>query len=104
MDYKLLDRMSFHELTECLDFVLEKIKTIEAEVGRDADDPRLDRLYLTANKIVVRMNSLVQKGKVHSSAETIATWNKQLMPRYEQGYEKYLDTFQDEDILLDSGE
>ena len=103
MNYKMLDRMNFHELTECLDYVLEKIKTIEDAVGRGADDPRLDRLYLTANKIVVRMNELVQEGRVTSSPEKLALWNKQL-PRYEQGYEKYLDTFQDEEILFDSGE
>ena len=103
MNYKLLDRMGFQELTKCLDFVLEKIKTLEDEVGKDADDPRLDQLYLTANKIVVRMNALVQQGSVPSSAENIEVWNKQ-MPKYERDYDKYLDTFQDEDILFDSGE
>ena len=103
MNYKLLDRMSFQDLTKCLDYVLEKIKTIEDQVGRDADDPRLDRLYLTANKIIVRMNELVQQGSVTPSAENLAVWNKQ-MPKYQQGYEKYLDTFQDEDTLFDSEE
>ena len=102
MNYELLDRMGFHELTKCLDFVLEKINTIEDEVGKDADDPRLDRLYLTAHKIIVRMNALIQQGSVPSSAENLAVWNKQI-PKYEQSYEKYLDTFQDEEILIDSG-
>ena len=101
MNYKMLDRMSFQELTKCLDYVLEKIKTIEDQVGRDADDPRLDRLYLTAHKIIVRMNALVQEGSVPSSAENLAVWNQQ-MPGYEQDYQKYLDTFQDEDILFDT--
>ena len=103
MNYESLDRMSFHDLTQCLDWVLEKIKTIEDAVGKDADDPRLDRLYLTANKIIVRMNALVQEGSVRSSGENIAEWNKQ-MPGYERVYEKYIDTFQDEDTLFDSGE
>jgi hypothetical protein len=101
MKYELLDRMSFHELAECLEYVLEKIKTIEAEVGKNADDPRLDRLYLTANKIIVRLNALVQQGNVRPSAENLTVWNE-LMPKYERGYERYLDTLQDEDILFDS--
>ena len=103
MNYELLNRMGFHDLTECLDYVLEKIKTIEDEVGRDADDLRLDRLYFTANKIIVRMNALVKQGSVRPSAETMAVSNE-LMPKYEKGYERYLDTFQDEEILIDSGE
>ena len=102
MNYEMLDRMGFQDLRKCLEFVLEKIKTIEDEVGRGADDPRLDRLYLTANKIIVRMNALVQQGSVPSSAENMTVWNK-LMPRYEKNYEKYLDTFQDEEVLFDSG-
>ena len=101
MDYGKLDRMGFHDLTECLDFVLEKINTIEAEVGKDADDPRLDRLFLVANKIIVRMNALVQQGNVPASAEHLSDWKKQI-PEYEEGYQKYLDTFQDEEILFDT--
>ncbi len=103
MDYTKLDRMGFNDLRECLEFVLEKITTIEDEVGKDADDPRLDRLFLTANKIIVRMNALVQNGSVPTSAENLAEWNKQ-MPGYERGYQKYLDTFQDEEILIDTGD
>ena len=102
MDYKMLDRMGFHALTECLDFVLEKIQTIEDEVGKDSYDPRLDRMYLVSNKIIVRMNTLVQQGSVPTSAENLAVWNQQI-PEYGKSYEKYLDTFQDEEILFDSG-
>jgi hypothetical protein len=101
MDYRKLDRMSFHDLNECLGYVLNQIRHIKDEIPKGQDDPRLDLLYVAANKIITRMNSIVQQGGFSSDDRT--KWNK-LMPKYEQDYEKYTDTFLDDDIVLDSRE
>jgi hypothetical protein len=101
MDYTKLDRMSFKDLTECLDYVLNQIRRIEDEIPKGQDDPRLDLLYVASNKIIKRMNSVVQQGGF--SSDDRAKWNK-LMPKYEQDYEKYTDTFLDDDVVLDSRE
>jgi len=97
MDYRKLDHMSFHDLNECLDYVLNQIRRIEDEIPKGQDDPRLDLLYVAADKIIKRMNSVVQQGGF--SSDDRAKWNK-LMPKYEQDYEKYTDTFLDDDIVL----
>ena len=91
--------MGFKDLAECLDYVLDQIGRIEDEIPKGQDDPRLDFLYVAANKIIVRMNTLVQE-RGDSSNEQIAHWNK-LIPKYEKDYEKYTDTFLDDDIVLD---
>jgi hypothetical protein len=101
VDYTKLDHMSFHDLNECLEYVLKQIRRVEDEIPKGQEDPRLDLLYAAANKIIQRMNSVVQQGGF--SSEDRAKWNK-LMPKYEQDYEKYTDTFLDDDIVLDSGE
>ena len=61
------------------------------------DDPRLDMLCAVANKIIMRMDSIV---RTYASPEAIAQWDK-AMAGYEERFEKYSDTLLDEDILLD---
>jgi hypothetical protein len=94
-----LDRMSFGDLNESLDYVLEKIKQIEAELDEGEDDPRLDMLYVVANKIITRMDAIMREhGRSHP--EALAQWNK-VMEGYEERFEKYADTLLEEDTLLD---
>lgn len=94
-----LDRMNFGDLDRSLDYVLERIYKIEADLPEGEDDPRLDMFYVLANKIVMRMNSIIhQHGR--SFPEALARWNK-AMDGYEERFEKYADTFLEEDTLLD---
>ena len=93
-----LPDMSFSELNQALENVLEKIGTIEDALAEGEDDLRLDRLYGVANKIVERMDSLV---RARASPEALAQWTS-VMAGYEERFEKYTDTLLDEDILLDS--
>jgi len=89
--------MSFRELNQSLEIVLEKIGTIEDNLAEGEDDLRLDRLYGLANKIVERMDSIVRAG---ASPEALAQWNT-VMASYEKRFEKYTDTLLEEDTLLD---
>jgi hypothetical protein len=97
-DEKLLNRMNFGDLNQSLDYVLERIGEIEDELSEGEDDPRLDRLYVLANKIITRMDSIVRES---GSPEALAQWNKAL-DGYEEHFEKYADTLLEEDTLLDS--
>ena len=98
-DEKLLDRMNFGDLNQSLDYVLERIGRIEDELAEGEDDPRLDRLYVLANKIVMRMDSIVREyGR--SCPEVLAQWDK-AMDGYEERFGKYADTLLEEDTLLD---
>jgi hypothetical protein len=98
-DEKLLDRMNFGELNQSLDYVLERIEKIEDGLPEGEDDPRLDLLYVIANKIVMRMDSIVREhGGAHP--EALAQWIK-VMDGYEERFAKYTDFFLEEDILLD---
>lgn len=99
-DYKLLDRMSFSELNQSLDYVLERIGKIEDEISEEEDDPRLDMLYVLANKIVMRMDSIIREHG-RSNPEALAQWRK-VMEGYEERFEKYTDFFLEEETLLDS--
>ena len=99
-DEKLLDGRSFGELNQGLDYVLERIKKIEDGLSDDEDDPRLDMLYVLANKIVMRMDSLIREyGRSHP--EALAPWEK-VMESYEERFSKYTDFFLEENTLLDS--
>lgn len=97
VDEKILDRMNFDELSQSLDYVLERIGKIEDEIPEGADDPRLDMLCVLANKIIMRMDSIV---RASNSPEAIARWDK-AMNGYEERFQKYTDTFLEENILLD---
>lgn len=94
---ELLDRMNFGDLNESLDYVLESIGKLEDELSEDEDDPRLDMFYVLANKIVVRMDSIVRES---GCPEALAQWKK-VMDDYEDRFEKYADTLLEEDTLLD---
>jgi hypothetical protein len=96
-DEKLLSRMSFSDLSQSLDYVLERIGGIEDELSEGEDDPRLDMFYVLANKIIMRMDSLVRES---GSPEVLAQWEK-TMSGYEERFEKYADTLLEDDTLLD---
>ena len=91
--------MNFGDLSQSLDYVLERIGKIEAELPEGEDDPRLDMLYVLANKIVMRMDSIVRE-HCRSSPEALAQWNK-AMDGYEERFEEYADILLEEDTLLD---
>ncbi len=98
-DEKSLDRMNFGELSQSLDYVLERIGKIEDETSEGDDDPRLDMLCVLANKIITRMDSIV-RGHGRTRPEDLAQWNK-AMRGYQARFEKYADTLLEEDTLLD---
>jgi hypothetical protein len=95
---KLLDRMNFTELSQSLDHVLERIGRIED--GTSAEELVLDMLYVLANKIVMRMDSLVRENS-HSNPQALAQWRK-VMSGYEERFDKYTDSFLEEELLLDT--
>jgi hypothetical protein len=97
VDEKLLDRMNFGELSQLLDYVLERIGKIEDALSEGKDDPRLDMLYVVGNKIIMRMDSIVRES---GSPEALAQWNK-VMGGYEERFQKYADILLEEDTLLD---
>lgn len=98
-DEKLLDRMNFSELSQSLDYVLERIGKIEDGLSEGEDDPRLDMLYVIANKIIMRMDSIIREhGRSHP--EALAQWEK-VMDGYEERFGKYTDFFLEEDTVLD---
>jgi hypothetical protein len=97
-DEKLLDRMNFGDLNQALVYVLEKIGEIEDELSEGEDDPRLDMFYVSANKIIMRMDSIIRE---HGSPEALTQWNK-AKEGYEERFSKYADTLLEEDTLLDS--
>ncbi len=99
-DEKLLDRMNFGDLNQSLDYVLERIGNIEDGLSEGEDDPRLDMLYVLANKIVMRMDSIVREYS-RSNPEALVQWRK-VMDGYEERFDKYTDFFLEEDTLLDS--
>jgi hypothetical protein len=90
--------MNFGELNQSLDYVLERIGEIEDDLSEDEDDPRLDMLYVLANKIIMRMDSVIREA---GSPEALAQWNK-AVEGYEERFEKYADILLEEDTLLDS--
>jgi hypothetical protein len=90
--------MNFGDLHQSLDYVLERIGEIEDELSEGEDDPRLDMLYVLANKIITRMDSIVRES---GSPKALAQWNK-VMEGYEERFERYADTLLEEDTLLDS--
>jgi hypothetical protein len=91
--------MNFGDLNQSLDYVLERIEEIEDDLSEGEDDPRLGMLYVLANKIVTRMNSIVREHG-RSSPEALARWNK-VLDGYEERFDKYADTLLEEDTLLD---
>lgn len=99
VDEKLLDQMNFGELSQSLDYVLEKIGKYEDERYDERYEPLLDMLYVLANKIVVRMDEIVRSS---ASPSAIAQWEK-LMPSYKEHFERFTDLLLEEDTLLDVG-
>jgi hypothetical protein len=97
IDEKVLDRMSFGELSRALEYVLETIRKLEDELPEGEDDPRLDMLYVLGNKIIMRMDSIVRES---GSPEALAQWN-QAKDGYEEQFEKYADILLEDDDLLD---
>ncbi|HEX8068579.1 MAG TPA: hypothetical protein VF546_01420 [Pyrinomonadaceae bacterium] len=97
IDEKIFDRMSFGELNQALDYVLEKIGQIEDELAEGEDDPRLDMLYGVANKIVRRMDAIVRE---HGNPKALAQWNE-VMADYQEHFAQYEDILLEEDTLLD---
>lgn len=90
-DEKLLDGMTFGELNQALDYVLERMGQFEGERAEGEDDPRLDVLYVFANKIVRKMDAIVRES---GPPEAIAQWNK-VMAGYDEHFKKYTDTLQE---------
>lgn len=99
LDENLLDNMSFGDLNQALGYVLERIGKIEDELSQDEDDPRLDMLYVLANKIVMRMDAIVREHG-RASPEALAQWNK-VMDGYEERFDRYADTLLEEDTLVE---
>ena len=97
IDEKIFDRMSFGELNQALDYVLEKIGQIEDELAEGEDDPRLDMLYGVANKIVRRMDAIVRE---HGNPKALAQWTE-VMADYQEHFAQYEDILLEEDTLLD---
>jgi hypothetical protein len=98
-DEKLLDNMSFSQLNQALDYVLERIGKIEDSLSKGEDDPRLDMLCVIANKIVMQMDAIM-RDHGHAYPEALAQWNK-VMEGYEERFSKYTDFFLEEDTLLE---
>lgn len=96
---KILDGMSFSELNQALEYILEKTGKIADGLSEGEDDPRLDMLYVIANKIVMRMDSIVREHG-RSNPEALAQWEK-VMKGYEERFANYTDFFLEEDTLLD---
>lgn len=89
--------MSFGDLNEGLDYALKSIGKIEDELSEGEDDPRLDMLYVIANKIIMQMDAIVRES---GSPEAIAQWNK-AMDGYEERFKKYSDILLKEGTLPD---
>ncbi|HYO91809.1 MAG TPA: hypothetical protein VEQ40_09240 [Pyrinomonadaceae bacterium] len=97
-DEKLLDSMNFGELSEALDYVLGKIGKIEDEIGKGIDDPRIDMLFILANKIIMQMDAII---RASSNPKAIAQWDK-TMAGYREGFKTYKDILQKEGTQPDS--
>jgi len=95
-DDKLLDRMSFSDLNQSLGDVLKRIDKIKRECREGEDDPRLDRLMVTANNIIMRMDAMIREpGRF--SAETVAKWDKSM-----EGYAESLQNYTDASLELEA--
>ena len=91
--------MNFSELNQSLDYVLKRMEKIEDALSEGEDDSVLDMLCVIANKIVMRMDSIVREhGRAYP--EALAQWDK-VMEGYEERFSKYTDFFLEEDTLLD---
>lgn len=96
-DEKILDGKSFDELVDALEYIVEKIEEVEDETPEGEKDPRFDPLCFIANKIVVRMNSIVRESD-DTEPELLARW-KETVRSYEEGYEQYTNKPLEEDTL-----
>ena len=94
-----LDNMSFGQLSQALDYVLEKIDKIEASRSEGNNESVIDMLCVIANQIVMHMDAIVRQN-AHAYPEALAQWSK-AMEGYEERFSKYSDFFLDEDTLLD---
>jgi len=101
-DETLLDKMSFGELNQALEYVLERIEKIKDGLSEGADDSRLGLLCVIANKIIMHMDAIMREnGRAYP--EALARWSK-VMEGYEERFAKCTDFFLEEDTLLDSPE
>ncbi len=97
IDEKILDQMNFGELNQALEYVIEKIDTMQAERAEGKEHPAIDMLCVFANKIIMRMDTIVRE---FNNPEALAQWNK-VMEGYEEHFEKYTDFFLEDDTILD---
>lgn len=102
IDEKLLEGMTFGELNEVLEYVLERIEKIQADRSEGKNDAVLDMLCVVANKIIMEMDAIMrEQGRAYP--EALAQWRK-VMEGYEERFAKYTDFFLEEDTLLDLSE
>jgi len=88
--------MSFSDLNQSLGDVLKRIDKIKRECREGEDDPRLDRLMVTANNIIMRMDAMIREpGRF--SAETVAKWDKSM-----EGYAESLQNYTDASLELEA--
>lgn len=99
LDEKLLDRLNFDELRQALDVVLEKIDAIERDTPEGEDDPRLDMLYCTGDRIIKRMAPYMREvARLHPDAYGHVD---KMMHDYDEHFAKFEDTLLEEEVLLD---
>jgi hypothetical protein len=97
-DVKLLDRMSFGDLRDMLDTVLETMVKVDEESPEGHEDPRNDQLMVIANQIIMRMDSIVREyGR--SNPETLAQW-EQVAEDYKKGFKDYSNTYLKDGVPL----
>jgi len=97
-DVNLLDRMSFGDLGETLDHILEEWERLGEERREGEDDPRQDMLMVIANQIIVRMDSIIRDNMV-DSPELLDLWKRQT-EEYRKGFNNYVRTYLKEGVPL----
>jgi hypothetical protein len=97
-DEKSLEGMTFGELNDALEYVLDRLDQIQDERTKGEDDPRLDMLIVMANKIIMEMDAIMRE-QSHAYPEALAQWNK-VAEGYKEHFAKYADTYLKEDPLL----
>lgn len=88
-DVKLLDRLSFGDLSEMLSHVLERMDELADARAEGEDDPRVDALMVIANQIIVRMDSIIRE---HGNPEALEQWNR-ANNGYAERFKQYTDTY-----------
>ena len=89
-DVKMLDRLNFGQLGEALDQVMTRMDEVKDAAPDDEDNPQLDMLYVIANQIIERMDSIM-RDYARSHPEVLDQWGP-VMKAYKEGFTNYSDT------------